>query len=203
MIPGNHDYYHHWLHGDGQLRALVEAAGMQFAQKRVLEFGDLRFLCCTLWSDFGLFGSPEQSMTDARWMEDFELIQRDVHGELVTPEDIRAQHRDHLSWLTRAIAEPHPGRTVIVTHHQPSPAIGGRPTSVSPFFISNLDAGILEHRPDLWLCGHAHRRLQGRVGQTAIRDISFGYPHEIQPQQEATLLHRGLIDTDLPELLVH
>lgn len=203
VIPGNHDYYHHRLDGDRELRTLVEAAGMSFAQKRVLKFGDTRFLCCTLWTDFALFGTSEHSMAEARWMEDFELIQRDAHGELVTPEDIRAQQRDHLSWLTRAIAEPHPGRTVIVTHHQPSPAIGGPPSSVSPFFVSNLDAWILEHRPDLWLCGHAHRRLQGRVGSTAIRDISFGYPHEIQPHQEAELLLRGLIDTDRPELLVH
>lgn len=142
-------------------------------------------------------------MAEARWMEDFALIRRDVHGDLVTPEDPRAQHRDHLAWLTRAIAEPHHGRTVIVTHHQPSPAIGGRISPVSPFFISNLDNWILEHRPNLWLCGHAHRRLQARVGPTAIRDISFGYPHEVLPQQEAGLLRRGLIDTDLPELLVH
>ena len=182
---------------------MVEAAGMSFAQKRVLKFGDTRFLCCTLWSDFGLFGTQEQSMTDARWMEDFELIQRRAEGGTVTPFDTRASHKDHLAWLTRTIRRPHSGRTVIVTHHQPSPAIGGRPSSVSPFFVSNLDAWILEHQPDLWLCGHAHRRLQGRVGPTAIRDISFGYPHEIMPHQEAALLRRGLIDTDLPELLVH
>lgn len=94
-------------------------------------------------------------------------------------------------------------RTVIVTHHQPSPAIGGRATSVSPFFVSNLDGWIADHRPDLWLCGHAHHRLQAKIGATALRDISFGYPHEVLPQQEAGLLRRGKIDTNLPELLVH
>ena len=203
VIPGNHDYYHHGLDGDDELRTVVEAAGAEFAQKRVLAFGDTRFLCCTLWSDFNLFGTPERSMSDARWMEDFSLIRRDRHGEIITPDDTLAAHRDHLAWLTHAIAEPHAGRTVVVTHHQPSPAIGGRATSVSPFFISNLDDWILEHQPDFWLCGHAHRRLQAKVGSTAIRDISFGYPHEVLPQQEATLLLRGLIDTDLPELLVH
>lgn len=147
ILPGNHDYYCHHLTGDDELKGVVEAAGMTFAQKRAPEFGNTRFLCCTLWTDFALFGTPERSMAEARWMEDFELIQRDAHGELITLDDIRAQHRDHLSGLTRAIAEPHPGRTVIVTHHQPSPAIGSRPTSVSPFFISNLDNWVLALRP--------------------------------------------------------
>ncbi len=48
VLPGNHDYYGHRLDGDDALRALVEAAGMQFAQKKVLMFGEVRFLCCTL-----------------------------------------------------------------------------------------------------------------------------------------------------------
>lgn len=61
----------------------------------------------------------------------------------------------------------------------------------------------MEHRPDLWLCGHSHRRLQGRVRETLIRDISFGYPFEVAPDSEASFLLRGLIDTDSPGLLVH
>lgn len=202
ILPGNHDYYGHRLDGDATLHAVVEAAGMHFAQKQALIFGDVRFLCCTLWSDFGLFGTPERSMLDARRMEDFSRIQRDAHGELIQPEDLRAAHQDHLDWLTRQMEIRHSGRTVVVTHHQPSSVIGGRPTSLSPFFVSNLEDWIRAHTPDLWLCGHAHRRLQGRVGTTWIRDVSFGYPHEVEPDQVTGLLRQGLIDTEAASLLV-
>lgn len=202
ILPGNHDYYGHRLDGDAALRAVVEAAGMRFAQKQALIFGDVRFLCCTLWTDFGLFGTLERSMLDARWMEDFSRIQRDGKGDLVQPEDLRAAHQDHLTWLTRQMEIPHAGRTVVVTHHQPSPVIGGRPTSLSPFFVSNLEDWIRAQTPELWLCGHAHRRLQGRVGTTRIRDISFGYPHEVEPDQVSGLLRQGLIDTEEASLLV-
>lgn len=61
----------------------------------------------------------------------------------------------------------------------------------------------MEHRPNLWLCGHSHRRLQGRVRETLIRDISFGYPFEVASDSEASLLLRGPVDTDAPGLLVH
>ena len=203
VLPGNHDYYGHRLDGDDALRALVEAAGMRFVQKQVLMFEEVRFLCCTLWSDFGLFGTRDHSMVAARWMEDFSRIHRDAQGEVVMPQDTLAAHEDQLAWLTRAISQPHDGRTVIVTHHQPSPGISGPPSELSPFFISDLDPWIMEHQADLWLCGHSHRRLQGRVRETLIRDISFGYPFEVAPDKEASLLLRGLIDTDAPGLLVH
>ena len=64
-----------------------------------------------------------------------------------------------------------------------------------------LDDGILRHRPDLWLCGHSHRRLHGQAGPTAIHDVSLGYPWEVRDGHETDLLLRGLIDTKFPELL--
>ena len=203
LVPGNHDYWGHRLGGDNELRAIVEAAGMTFAQKRAIVLGSLRFLCCTLWTDFRLLGPQAEGMADARWMEDYARIARDAGGDLIAPADTAAVHRDHLAWLTRAIAAPHDGRTVIVTHHLPSATVAGPVGPLSPVFASDLDDWILRHRPDLWLCGHSHRRFHGRVGPTAIRDVSLGYPWEVRDGRETDLLLRGLIDTDLPELLVY
>lgn len=203
VIPGNHDYYDHRLDGDDALRAVVEAAGMRFAQKQVIMIGELRILCCTLWTDFDLFGQQEDSMSHARWMADFERIARDAAGATIKPADTVAAHVDHLSWLTRAIAEPHMGKTIVVTHHLPSAAVAGAPSRLSPFFASNLDGWILQHQPAIWLCGHSHRHQQARIGTTLIRDISFGYPEEMPNGAEDTLLLRGLIDTTLPDLIVH
>lgn len=202
VMPGNHDYYHHHLNGEAAMRAIVAEAGMQWAQKRVLVFGDVRILCCTLWADFGLFGAPEAAMDAALWLPDFSMIRRDAQGAFIAPQDTAALHRAHRAWLTQRIRAPHAGRTVIVTHHLPTAAVGGLRTPVSPFFASRLDPWIRTHAPDLWLCGHAHRHHEARIGATVIRDVSFGYPHEVQPGQDAALLQRGFIDTERPGLLV-
>lgn len=104
LIPGNHDYYRFRLAGDDRLRAIAEAAGMQFAQKRMLELGTIRLLCCTLWSDFRLIGDPVGAMrTAARAMNDYRLIARDASEARARPEDTLALHEDHLAWLAEAI----------------------------------------------------------------------------------------------------
>ena len=202
VIPGNHDYYDHCLDGDEALRAVVEAVGMQFSQKRVITICGIRFLCCTLWTDFRLFGQQEKAMLQARWMADFGRIARDAGGALITPADTAASHVDHLDWLSRAIAAPHAGKTVVVTHHLPSSAVAGPLSPLSPFFASDLEDWILQHGPALWLCGHSHRHQQARIGATLIRDISLGYPDEMPEGAETDLLLRGLIDTTCPDLLV-
>lgn len=202
VIPGNHDYYDHRLDGDDALRAVVEAAGMRFAQKTVIRIGDLRFLCCTLWTDFRLSGPQDEAMQRALWMADFERIARDAGGALITPTDTAAAHADHLDWLTRTISAPHAGKTVVVTHHLPNARVAGSPSPLSPFFASDLEEWTLQHKPALWLCGHAHRHQQARIGATLIRDISLGYPEEMPEGAELDLLFRGLIDTTCPDLLV-
>ena len=204
IVPGNHDYHRWHLGGDARLRALAEAAGMSFAQKAAPEIGKVRFLCCTLWTDYRLTGDPWAAMTMARRaMNDHLLIARDAGGGFAAPEDLAAIHSDHLAWLTARIAQPFPGRTVIVTHHGPSPGAAGPIDSLTPAFCSDLDEWILHHQPDLWLFGHTHRPLAAQVGNTPVVNISLGYPGEVHPGDETRLMLRGLIDTDAPDLLVH
>lgn len=204
LIPGNHDYYRFRLDGDDRLRAIAEAAGMRFAQKRMLTFGTIRLLCCTLWSDFRLTGDRAGAMRmAARAMNDYRLIARDASDTRARPEDTLTLHEDHLAWLTEAIARPFPRRTVIVTHHGPSPGASGPIDGLTPAFTSDLDAWILRHRPDLWLFGHTHRHLRTEVGRTPVVNVSLGYPDEIRSGQEASILMRGMIDTGREGLLVY
>lgn len=202
VMPGNHDYYFWNLAGDGKLRAIVEAAGMNFAQKRVIEFGGVRFLCCTLWTDFALLGDRKRAMSAARrGLNDYLRIARDAEGFFATPEDTLAIHEDHLAWLTSEIEKSFSGRSIIVTHHCPSRRATGPIDEITPAFASDLDEWILRHRPDLWLFGHTHRHLRGRVGQTPVVDVSLGYPEDIRSGEElADILLRGLVDTDAPHL---
>lgn len=65
ILPGNHDYYQWQLDGEQRLKSLVEDAGMRFIQKEALELGGVRFLCCTLWTDFCLSGDRGAAIRQA------------------------------------------------------------------------------------------------------------------------------------------
>jgi predicted phosphodiesterase len=202
ILPGNHDYYHFRLDGDYRLRAMVEDAGMTWAQKAEVVFGGVRFLCATLWTDFRLTGDEAAAGNAARQaMNDYRLILRNARSDILLPRHTAEVHAEHLAWLTDRIARPHAGPTVIVTHHGPSPCATGPIDRLTPAFSSDLDGWILLHKPDLWLFGHTHRRLAGQVGHTRIMNISQGYPGEVPEGDETDILLRGLIDTDAPGLL--
>ncbi|WP_347918976.1 metallophosphoesterase [Paracoccus marcusii] len=132
VIPGNHDYYGTTL-DDGVLARIAAETGAHLAQKSVLTFGSCRILCYTLWTDFALLGDPGSAMERAKMaMADYGRIRR-KDGDISTPQDTAAIHRDHLDWLTHEIAKPWRGQTVVVTHHAPSAAAAGPcPASVQP-----------------------------------------------------------------------
>lgn len=192
VIPGNHDYYGATL-DDGVLARIASGAGVNLAQKRVLTFGSCRLLCCTLWTDFALTGDPEAAMARAGMgMLDYTRIRR-AEGGLIRPEHTVEVHRDHLDWLTREIAKPWSGQTIVVTHHAPGAAVSGPISSISPAFASDLDGWIGTHRPDYWFFGHTHRPLSARIRGAPVINVSLGYPDEVPEGGEAELLLRGLI----------
>ena len=192
VIPGNHDFYSFRLDGEHLLREMCSRAGVRFAQKEEIRLGKTRILCCTLWTDFALTGDVRHAAeTAARVMYDYRLIHTGVSGlpfgrqdtRLITPQDILMAHRDHRAWLEGALRAPHfagdEGRTVVVTHHGPSPATAaGEIDSLTPAFHSDLNDLIIETGPDVWFFGHSHRRCRATVGRTDIRCVSIGYIEE-------------------------
>lgn len=206
VLVGNHDFYNRAIDDERSLQADVEAVGAHFVQKRELRHGASRILCCTLWTDFRLLNTPNESMAIAdRFMMDYSAISKiDPTEQLpplyplswtrrirITPQDTLEIHRDHLAWLNRALRRPHfagpAGKTIVVTHHGPHPIAAGPLDQFSPAFHSNLEPLIQRFQPDLWFFGHSHRRFRGQVGRTYIRNISIGYPFEGRFPGEAEL----------------
>lgn len=203
VFPGNHDYYFGKLGDDNRLAEVVKMAGMHFAQKTSLDFGGVRFLCCTLWTDFMLTGDCAAAMDVAQSrMNDYTMIKAQDGWGHARPFDTQAIHQGHLRWLTDEISKPFAGKTIVVTHHGPSPRATGPIDTLTAAFSSDLDAWILHHKPDAWLFGHTHRQLSGRVGRTDIINVSLGYPDEERAQSVSDTLLRGRIDTEKPELLM-
>lgn len=178
FVPGNHEFYGVEMQGElAEGRRLAGDLGIHLLDGDAVVIHGVRFLGATLWTDYALYGTPSGSMgvasvemNDHRWIG--------WGAEPFTPTHARAIHEARLGWLDSALAEPHAGPTVVVTHHCPSPRsvhrrFKGDP--LNPAFASNLEDLMLRHRPALWLHGHTHASFDYRVGDTRVLCNPKGY----------------------------
>ena len=185
-FPGNHDYYRGSLQDDPALAQVTRACGAHFVQEVTLRHGNSRILCCTLWTDFNLLGSPDEAMRFAALaMNDYRLIalsENGLEGEQTAPRDILNLHIKQRAWLEGQIARPHPdggdGKTIVITHHGPHPNTAGNIDNLTPAFHSDLTDILASYPIDAWFFGHSHRHFRETVEGCDIRNVSIGYPEE-------------------------
>jgi len=187
LVLGNHEGYG-WTLGGG-LEASVAYArmeadkhGVHLLENDAVELGGVRFLGCTLWTDFALLGDVALAQSIAEHaMADFRLIRlaRPEHGlRSFTAADSAAIHRKSVAWLDGELSRPYAGKTVVVTHHPPHPrcnhpAHSGSP--LSPAFVSDLGWLIEKHTPDVWISGHTHSSYRFQIGKTLMLSNQRGY----------------------------
>lgn len=201
IVPGNHDYYHHAIDDDARLAAICDAAGANFAQKRAVVLGDTRYLCCTLWTDFALQGPPDIGMREAaQAMNDYRYIRLGSAGHRrIRPSDLARVHADHRDWLEAQLATPFDGKTVVVTHHAPLAACLPEGYPAAPAYASDLSPLIERHQPQAWLFGHSHAPVTLHHGSTVLRNVSLGYPDEVEVGAEAATLMPRLTREGAPK----
>lgn len=62
-VAGNHEFYgHHWDRLLDELRAAAELWDVHFLENDAVSLGGVRFLGCTLWSDFEYFGGRNRDL---------------------------------------------------------------------------------------------------------------------------------------------
>lgn len=195
VMPGNHDYYHHSVDDDARLALICDAEGVNFAQKRVIEIGTTRFLCCTLWTDFALQGSVDIGMRNAaHQLNDYKYIRLAGAGHRrIRPVDIARVHADHRAWLETHLAESHAGDTIVVTHHAPLAACIPDGFTAAPAYASDLSSIIERYEPQQWLFGHTHAPVDIRHCGTVVRNVSLGYHEHIAEGGEAAMFKKGLV----------
>jgi predicted phosphodiesterase len=180
-LAGNHEYYEGEF--DSVQDAMKEAArGSHVALLDCGEwvFGGVRFLGCTLWTDFSLATDPQRPavIEAARKLNpDYQLIRNGARN--FSPEDAITLCGRHRSWLAAKLAEPFSGKTAVITHFAPhplsiAPAYVGHPAN--PGFV--LDLSEIMGRAALWIHGHTHTFFDYTVRGTRVICNPRGYPGE-------------------------
>lgn len=174
-VPGNHEFYDTAI--DLQVAAIRKAA--QNTDMRVLYrdewiFNGVRFLGCTLWTDYQLMGTGGRQLAsmfacEARIADHRKIMGIEKPGQGFSAQQAFALHQQDRSWLESKLDESFQGKTVVVTHHAPSrgsvhPRFRGDPCNAA--FVSDLDD--LVEKADVWIHGHVHDTFSYHVGKCHV-----------------------------------
>jgi Calcineurin-like phosphoesterase len=192
-VAGNHEFYGGgWNRTLDLLRAAAILLDIDFLENDQVEIDGVRFLGCSLWSDFEYFGAEhrakamrdyERGLSDCWSIALDEPIPSSTGGSRkLTAGDVLHRHQQSHAWLTQTLALPHP-KTVVVTHHAPNvQSVAPRylHDELTPGFASHLSEKLVSSA-DLWIHGHMHNSadyLVAGAGGRATRVIcnSRGYP---------------------------
>lgn len=179
-IAGNHEGYHADI--DRTLaKAKADALGTNISalENETIAIGGVRFVCGTLWSDFGLFGDPASAMHAAGMaMNDYHMVRTDHHTRRLEPLDTLARHLVTRSYIDDELAREFAGPTVVVTHHAPHRSAvkrGHEHDILSAAYVSDLSELIERRRPYAWIYGHTHESNYSMVGHTWLVSNAKGY----------------------------
>lgn len=174
FVPGNHEY--DGLEFDAaaaQLRETCERLGIIWLERQSLVLDGVRFVGCTLWTDFDALTNEEALASGAALSLGEQLKAREKafraanfylkknhslrQGQPMLSDALREESLQSQAWLRQALAEPFDGATVVVTHFAPSlrsadPRYGLTPGTAG--FCNTLDDLLPQAR--LWLHGHLH-----------------------------------------------
>lgn len=197
MVMGNHEHYGQDLSSNvTRIRKAAAEAKIYLLENDEVIIDGTRFLGCTLWTDFALYGRDRFSICTKeaqKRLNDFRLIK---NGDAkLTPIDTVKIHKQSVQWLETKLDETFDGPTVVVTHHAPTrhsvvPRFQG--DLLSACFASQLDQ--LMGKCELWLHGHMHDSLDYTVEGTRVICNPRGYSRYVGTQENKQFNPSLLID---------
>lgn len=193
LVAGNHEFYgRYWNRNLNRIRQRSKELDIHFLENDATEIGGVRFLGCTLWTDFMVNGSSRrqtavhearQRMTDYRKIKHDRRAGEDHEWKLfetpfLHPESTVMRHLASVEWLERQLKECSFHKTVVVTHHAPHPQSippHQQNNTLAPAYASNL--GDLMGSCALWIHGHIHYRADYEVRGTRVVANPRGYAY--------------------------
>jgi predicted phosphodiesterase len=183
-VAGNHEFYGSDLVSTyEQLNSLAQGTRIHVLERSEYFHDGVRFLGCTLWSDYRLLDSPEDRTLGidlaTQLIRDFSHIRiAPDFPDLFTPAISQMIFLQTVAWLEDCFTRDNSTPTVVISHFAPtrssiSPTFAGSPINSS--FVSDLEARIKAWQPALWLHGHTHGSFDYRVGNTRVICNPRGY----------------------------
>jgi 3',5'-cyclic AMP phosphodiesterase CpdA len=190
-VAGNHELYsEEYYRFIEDCRHTADQSGpVFFLENNAVTLGNVRFLGCTLWTDFASDGDVAAGMREALIaITDYQVIglsEFEGDEQALRPRHTAAFNAASRRFLETELAKPHDGPTVVVTHFPPvfmsAPQYAG--DALSPYFNNGWDTDIENGQlsPDVWICGHTHYSTERQIGRTRILSNQAGYPGELEP----------------------
>jgi predicted phosphodiesterase len=155
-IAGNHEFYGgEYFSVLGALHKRAAHTPVRFLEREACVIGDVRFLGCTLWSELG--GQENEHLEDLlHSVNDFRKISL---GQRTLDFTAYAKlHRLSLQWLEQALEQPFAGKTVVITHHAPTPwSWRDNPNQPRRYaYCNDLKALFHAFEINVWFHGHTH-----------------------------------------------
>jgi len=183
-VAGNHEFYGSDLISTyEQLRRLTQGTQIKVLERSEYVHQGVRFLGCTLWSDYRLFDKGlqrDQGIELAtRLIRDFSHIRVSPDfPDLFTPALSQLIHLQTVAWLDECFRRDSTTPTVVISHFAPTRSSISANFADSPInasFVSDLEERIKQWQPALWLHGHTHGSFDYRVGSTRVICNPRGY----------------------------
>lgn len=193
-VMGNHEFYGKFLHSVSDYKlALREVPGLVLLDCDVFNYRGVRFLGCTLWTDFD---DRKLESRASSVISDYKKIRKiGKYYELayITPGDILEEHRKCREFLRKEFYHAcfHPGPVVVITHHGPSFYCVDpqrKNSELNGFFYVELSDMIMSHKPKLWLYGHDHTANDVLIGKTRLVRNPSGYPFETNNSSSSLII---------------
>ena len=194
-VLGNHEYYDHYLDTlADELKLENNHPNIHIMDRDIFIHKGVRFLGCTLWTDCAVNGvSPvEAAAYIERGLADYYTIRKIVpikdanlfEMQIINAQDTIGVHDAHLRWLQYEldhVSYDGANRTVIVTHHAPSPRsihMKYMGSNINAGFASDLEEFIKANEINLWMHGHMHDPFHYEVHGCQVVCNPRGYPTE-------------------------
>ncbi|MGO6818971.1 metallophosphoesterase [Rhizobium ruizarguesonis] len=187
FTAGNHEYY-----GASVQESIRDARllrdrhpNIHWLENEAVDIGGVIFAGATLWTDFRINGGdPGLAMAAAETgMNDYRKIKfSKLPYQKFKPIHAFRKHQESRAFLKTALTESSTRKTVVVSHHAPSPGsipLEFRGDPLSACYASDLEDLIVEGQPALWVHGHVHQKADYRIGETRVIANPRGYPGEV------------------------
>jgi len=191
-VAGNHEFYGQEYNKfmAGCREYVTDMTSVYFLENDVVNLDGVRFVGCTLWSDFRAAKDVAFAMQLAKTsINDYQKIKLANEARTsfrkLSPRDTAAKCLESKQFLKKAFHEDFSGPTVAVTHFPPvfasDPQYLG--DQLSHYFCNDwrkeIEEGSLS--PDLWITGHTHYSTEMQIATTRLVSRQAGYPDELEP----------------------